>query len=857
MKKNHLTFIVITLLVCLAIIFGGCASRYPVNQTTVCVQSEPAFSVNDVKRGVTFVDPVLSSGDISVANDQKHEALRSSSDITSKTTEEGLSNVVLNFQDEVVTEEDAYALIAYSIAYELDQLGYDVYRGVAVVSEEKVVAGLLFTKYEHDGSGNQTCGFFELLEDGRPVLTDALIESGIVAVADSESLLEGFVINQYVLIGNSSGIIGEYYFKVTQIGNYSIAVELYEDSPVYYDYSVDCINYNNGCTAWASSMNMEFNAVSLYTADEKAAYEQAIAVVDEIIAIQNTNVYSAERFVLVLIETSLLETIVFDEQRALITTDDGKMYDINELNGIKLEKNQMLMVTASEGVKILTIPDEDAINEALALRRTTGLIQIISASLLTAGSIVLSVVSFGTATPVAVTCICVTAGLITTTYAVSNMIEGINNVKLANDGDLETLAANPIRDALASAIGDEHKASVIYHAIGTTVSIIQALLIPVGAGLSVAHTIHATTAQTVFLVARAVTFEAVKLAATIGTSYLVSMGLTKIVLEQTGSEVEAQWAGFAGGLLTGIFTYKGLTLLDKRFNISGIYPKVRLGKVVINEVRREQALKEFTQENWQKMSLSEKKTAIEKLADVISDELGLDNRPSIKYYNSANGKYGAYEESTNTLKINTYYFENGNTVPWTEIVDTVAHELRHAYQAANLKTNPNSEISRSFRDYIRPEQSSADYYNQACEVDARAYAKTWADYQLIAEVKQLGVKCNSNEIIGITRDTNGKIVWLEKGHLGDRASGYAHIVDAHGKDFINVGVNDIPEYLLTAISEGKIIGYQSVTNATPRPVYEFFYNGDWNYVAITIGDNGYIVGANPVTNFGGIQLCVR
>ncbi len=50
---------------------------------------------------------------------------------------------------------------------------------------------------------------------------------------------------------------------------------------------------------------------------------------------------------------------------------------------------------------------------------------------------------------------------------------------------------------------------------------------------------------------------------------------------------------------------------------------------------------------------------------------------------------------------------------------------------------------------------------------------------------------------------------------------------------------------MTAVTEGKIVGYQG--RGTGRPIYEIEYNGKLQRVAVTVGDNGYIVGANPVS----------
>lgn len=56
---------------------------------------------------------------------------------------------------------------------------------------------------------------------------------------------------------------------------------------------------------------------------------------------------------------------------------------------------------------------------------------------------------------------------------------------------------------------------------------------------------------------------------------------------------------------------------------------------------------------------------------------------------------------------------------------------------------------------------------------------------------------------------------------------------------------DIPDFILQALSEGKVIGYQG--KGTGRPIYEITYKGKNQKVAITVGSNGYIVGANPTS----------
>lgn len=44
---------------------------------------------------------------------------------------------------------------------------------------------------------------------------------------------------------------------------------------------------------------------------------------------------------------------------------------------------------------------------------------------------------------------------------------------------------------------------------------------------------------------------------------------------------------------------------------------------------------------------------------------------------------------------------------------------------------------------------------------------------------------------------NGKIVWIEIGKLGERASGLAHILDKHNNELNNLGISnkDVPSFI--------------------------------------------------------------
>ena len=113
---------------------------------------------------------------------------------------------------------------------------------------------------------------------------------------------------------------------------------------------------------------------------------------------------------------------------------------------------------------------------------------------------------------------------------------------------------------------------------------------------------------------------------------------------------------------------------------------------------------------------------------------------------------------------------------------------------------------------------------------------------LIGEVIANGEKKSPADVVMITRDPSGKIVWIETGN--DRSE-LKHIIDAHGKEFNGKGItnDNIPDYVLEAVYQGNVVGTQGKRN--PRTIYEFTYNGVTQRIAVQVSENGYIVGANP------------
>lgn len=104
--------------------------------------------------------------------------------------------------------------------------------------------------------------------------------------------------------------------------------------------------------------------------------------------------------------------------------------------------------------------------------------------------------------------------------------------------------------------------------------------------------------------------------------------------------------------------------------------------------------------------------------------------------------------------------------------------------------------------------------------------------ELMDEVKARGDKISEKDVVFITKDKNGKIVWLEKGKLKSESSKPSELKKN------GISINRIPELIKKAVEEAKIVGISGVD----RPVYETTFNKQIVHLAITIGDNGYIVG---------------
>ena len=131
---------------------------------------------------------------------------------------------------------------------------------------------------------------------------------------------------------------------------------------------------------------------------------------------------------------------------------------------------------------------------------------------------------------------------------------------------------------------------------------------------------------------------------------------------------------------------------------------------------------------------------------------------------------------------------------------------------------------------------------KAWDAPVSSGGKTTISAADISELSASGIKFTQENLIATGRTSSGKVIFLE---TGNSKAGLSHIIEKHADDFARIGVSksQIPSVVMNAVQNGKIIGYQGAPPG--RPVYEIMINGQYQRIAVTTSNNGFIVGANP------------
>lgn len=147
-------------------------------------------------------------------------------------------------------------------------------------------------------------------------------------------------------------------------------------------------------------------------------------------------------------------------------------------------------------------------------------------------------------------------------------------------------------------------------------------------------------------------------------------------------------------------------------------------------------LDRFGAAQWERLTDSEKVEAIKELAAVIGKKLGIEEDPEIQLYNGRDGSCGAYIPGENKVEINRNTMDDPQ-----EVIDTIAHEIRHAYQhqrAGLQETWQDMLYKINFENYISPIPLAdgkylffTDYQDQLVEAEARAFANIFTKKEVV------------------------------------------------------------------------------------------------------------------------------
>ncbi len=153
----------------------------------------------------------------------------------------------------------------------------------------------------------------------------------------------------------------------------------------------------------------------------------------------------------------------------------------------------------------------------------------------------------------------------------------------------------------------------------------------------------------------------------------------------------------------------------------------------------------YSEETWKNASVEERKQILEDFMNEVAEIMGIDVKDNIRHLNQAPENNmilnGQYNRSSNRVSINMWIVENRSPERSYQLMTTIVHELRHAYQYAAVEDPTKFQVSQetidswkdSFNNYkstdgfMRKEGMSADeayqaYRNQAVERDARSFA---------------------------------------------------------------------------------------------------------------------------------------
>ena len=118
--------------------------------------------------------------------------------------------------------------------------------------------------------------------------------------------------------------------------------------------------------------------------------------------------------------------------------------------------------------------------------------------------------------------------------------------------------------------------------------------------------------------------------------------------------------------------------------------------------------------------------------------------------------------------------------------------------------------------------------------------------EMFSLLDRAGVKYNPDDVIFVTKDKTGQLVWLEK---GNEKAGLKHI-EKHATDFAKkhgIHPNELSNHIEKILTNGEIVSCERKFLKNGRIGLEKIYCYKGKYYALTaIGTNGFVVSMYPL-----------
>ena len=469
----------------------------------------------------------------------------------------------LNSVKKELDTNDTYETMIDSVICSLQEKGYKTFMAYATLNNNEVVPGIAYTLYDkYDIESDDviySAGFFQIIVDDKEIaLTDSIVKDGVFIIPSGEEVKDGkYLLSIKDKIPSSSGIFMNDYFKYVQTSDYAIKCSLYPNERKYWDEEIDLFNYNTGKYEFMADLSYSsVSAVSVYQ-NEYNCYLSARSAYEKIVEIQNANGLIEEETCVVVFSKDILNQYILNGQVEVLNN-----IVIDEIKDIKLEEGQYLMIS-DKGVQVeLT---EEKKNELVKERLTNGIINTIVNSLVVSGSAYAIVCTCGTATPVAVAAVAITASTGSIVYGTSNLISSGMDIYYSNKDDYSSNSFNPLLEGFKGVFNDEKVATIAYHAWGITNSIVASF--SMAAGKAVGAAISSKT-NIALAAGKSVLASTAKAITVTGVSVAVNEGVISLVDKLTGDIYSARIAGCVSSIVSGIIVGASLEKIDSKFNIS-------------------------------------------------------------------------------------------------------------------------------------------------------------------------------------------------------------------------------------------------------------------------------------------------